>query len=441
MGKVRVNLTVDVSIPQKGVSVNILVYEIGKIMPRIFFALLESVFSAVEERTTRELRATSPGRYVKNGHQNSSRQLRTPFGLFRYRLAQVWDKLESKNLIPLYRKIFIPSHRQYIAQTTEPGVGLAIHLSYRRSTMETERIKEVSMSYSTLWRHFQMFAKEMCSWPNLKKIPYRFLMVDGTKVCLQEKNKQGTLSKQVQMRWALASLGENKPFDLIGFWIDESWNHIAQKLKQRLNYSLMEVLFSDGEQGIEENLLEEGMRHQPCILHGKRDFADILYQDGIKKPGQVLFQESLNSIPAMGLTMAKLEKLKPEDYPRVKELAEKTKQGFRELLNLLDKERYPSARTYIENFSLQVSTFFDWWFTTGKWIPLTTNAIESKFSQVTNRIKAVGRRWSKQGLLNWLKVSMNKIFHPEMWFDLWEKYLELTPTVEVNLVDVSYCWV
>jgi len=57
------------------------------------------------------------------------------------------------------------------------------------------------------------------------------------------------------------------------------------------------------------------------------------------------------------------------------------------------------------------------------------------------QVKAVGRRWSKQGLLNWLKVSMNKIFHPEMWFDLWEKYLELTPTVEVNLVNVSYRWV
>jgi len=43
------------------------------------------------------------------------------------------------------------------------------------------------MSKSTLHREVQKFARDMCDWPDLKRVPYRFLMVDGTKVRLQKK--------------------------------------------------------------------------------------------------------------------------------------------------------------------------------------------------------------------------------------------------------------
>jgi len=75
------------------------------------------------------------------------------------------------------------------------------------------------------------------------------------------------------MRWALASLGENEPFEPVGFWINESWKEIKKYLVNCLDYKRLEVLFSDGEAGIEEALLEEGMLHQRCVLHGRRDFS------------------------------------------------------------------------------------------------------------------------------------------------------------------------
>jgi len=69
-------------------------------------------------------------------------------------------------------------------------------------------------------------------------------MVDGTKVRLQEAEKTGH-RKKVDMRWALASLEETKRFGLVGIWIDKSWQKIRQDLNLRLNYSNLEVLFSD----------------------------------------------------------------------------------------------------------------------------------------------------------------------------------------------------
>lgn len=166
-------------------------------------------------------------------------------------------------------------------------------------------------------------------------------------------------SKKVSMRWALASLGEKERFELVGIWIDKSWKKIRHDLNQRLDYSRLEVLFSDGGPGIEENLLASGIRHQRCLWHGKRDFPYILYLDKLKKHEQRELKDKLKSIPAMNLTRSRLEELTPEDQPKVRELAEKTKESFEELIDALPEEKYPAARTYIENLSGRVATFFD----------------------------------------------------------------------------------
>ncbi|MCL0035214.1 transposase [Thermodesulfovibrionales bacterium] len=272
-----------------------------------------------------------------------------------------------------------------------------------------------------------------------RKVPYRFLMVDGTKVRLQEVDQKGH-GKKVEMRWALASLEEKGKFDLVGIWIGKSWQKIRRDLNQRLNYSNLEVLFSDGGPGIEENLLAPGMRHQRCLWHGKRDFPYILYLDKLKKPQQKELKEKLKSIPAMNLRRSDLEQLTPEDLPRVKELAQKTKQGFKELLDALPEEKYPAARAYIQNLSQSVTTFFEFWFANKLWIPLNTNAVESCFSQVKNRIWAVGKRWGEPGLTNWLKVVVNKVFFPLNWNQLWAEYLHIDSNLQINLTEVKYQW-
>jgi hypothetical protein len=63
-------------------------------------------------------------------------------------------------------------------------------------------------------------------------------------------------------------------------------------------------------------------------------------------------------------------------------------------------------------------TFLDYWLQTKQWLPLNTNAIESAFSRITNRIRQIGKRWSDQGLLHWLMLALRKIFKPELWTQL-----------------------
>jgi hypothetical protein len=271
-----------------------------------------------------------------------------------------------------------------------------VHVSYRRAAQEVERIGGQTMSPSTIHRRLQEFAGSHAPFGDLKKRPFVWLLVDGTQVHLQ--GKKGKDLGQAQMRWALASQGEGKPFEPVGFWIDTSWKRIRKDLSKRLDYAQLRVLFSDGETGIAENLLSSRMRHQRCMWHGKHDFPYILYTEGLKKPDQKPFVDQLKAIAAMSMSKTQLENLNPKDRDHVRQLAQQTEQGFEELLKAL--EPYPKARAYIENLVKPVTTFLRWWMQHGQALPLTTNAIESHFSQICNRVKRIGRRWSDRGLLN-----------------------------------------
>jgi hypothetical protein len=139
----------------------------------------------------------------------------------------------------------------------------------------------------------------------------------------------------------------------------------------------------------------------------------------------------------MTLTQNDMEQLRPEDRPLVEQMVEKTQQGFEQLIQALDPQRYPRTRTYIANLMAPVTTFLTHWLENGEVIPLTTNAIENAFSQVNNRIKRVGRRWSETGLLNWLKVTFYKIFKPELWTTLWNGERDIT---KIKLISLQISW-
>lgn len=440
MREVQIDLTLRFRMPESGLNVNGVIMGLRQASVQIFFALMECLFSAIEQLTIEGMISKHPGRYVHNGSQPKPRQLRTSLGLFCYRPAQLYDKVARKTVVPLRMSGFLPKNRQYTDEATEGGIGLAVHISYRLSSQEVTRLREQAPAASamTLHRRLQEFAQRKCSWPDLKKVPYRFLMVDGTKIRLQ--GHKGSNVGQGEMRWALASLGEKRPFEPVGFWIDQSWKEIKKELESRLDYTHLEILFSDGGPGIEEAFLEEGMWHQRCVLHGKRDFSYILYLDGFKKDQQAGLIEKMKSIPAFHFNKEKLEQLSPDDVPKVRMLLEKTQQGFQELITLLDPNKYPKARVYVENLSRQVTTFFSWWLTNKTPIPIDTNVIESDISRVKNRIWSVGKRWSDKGLLNWLQVTLNKIFHPEMWQKLWSQYLSLNPEFRLTELRVNWNW-
>jgi hypothetical protein len=437
LSEITLDLRLVFKIPKAKLTINGLIRGLKDGVPQIQGAILTTLMNALEEKEIQRLQEKNPERYRRNGHQSKPRRLQCSLGEISFRFAQMVDRKTGHTFMPLVEALSIPAHDHFLEEAMEPSVGLVMHVSFRRAQSEVERIQGTTMSHTTVHSRLQEFATTHSPFGEMKHIPFRFLLVDGTKVHLQ--GPGGKDLGQVEMRWALASLGAACPFEPVGFWIDKDWGEVRKDLGKRLNYRMLELLFSDGGPGIEENLLRKGMKPQRCLWHGKRDFPYILYADGFKKDKQAPLVEQLQAIPAMSLTKAQLEQLRPEDRPRVKQIAEQTQEGFRNLLEVLDEKIYPRARTYIQNLIQPVTTFLSWWLKKGEVIPLNTNAIESAFSQVCNRIKRVGRRWSDKGLLNWLQVAFYKIFKPELWNLQWQGNKKLRK-IKLLSVQASYFW-
>jgi len=439
MDKLEIKLVLTFSVPENGLTVNGILQGLEEQTPEVLTAILEQIFRALEERTLRKLSSESPRRYVFNGHQRTARKLITHFGAFQYRMVQMIDMQTGKTIVPLAQELEMTPYRQYQAYAMESGVGLAIHLSFAQASNEVVRIRGHGPSKSTTYRWFREISQTQGKWPLMKDIPYRFLMVDGTKVHLQ--GQGGVDLGQKEMRWALASLGPKHRFEPVGFWIDTEWADIRKDLEKRLSYERLEVLFSDGGPGIEENLLAKGMRQQRCLWHGKRDFPFILYAEGLKKAEQEPFRSLFGAIPVFDLTKERLEAIDPADSQTIQELVENTRKGFESLLEALDQNKYPKAKAYLKNLYQHTMTFLDFWLSTREWFPLNINAIESAFSRIANRIKRIGKRWSDGGLLHWLMLALRKIFKPELWTELWNQYLKINRKMELIQCKAEYAWI
>jgi len=441
MGQIRVDLSLTLEVPDTGLTVNGLLRSVWEMAKPIARAVTSTLLEAIEEREIERMREGEPARYVRNGHVRRPRTFRGSMGEVTYRLTQLRDRQGSgkkKTVLPLRRALSLDGKRRIAEEATEAGIGQVVHVSYRRSAKEIERIRGDGISASTLHRRLAEFSDAHCRFGDLRDIPYRFLMVDGTGCLIQGPN--ASKQKAGEMRWALASRGEGQPFEPVGVWVNTSWNEIKKDLKTRMAYEKLELLLTDGEPACEV-FLEEGMRHQRCAIHGKREFAWVLYQDGLKKPAQEPLREKMAAIPVFQVSKENLEALRPEDRESIEKRVEDTKKAFQSLLEVLDPAVYPKAHVYVKNLVANVRTFFDWWLETGKWIPFSTNAVESTISLVKNRVRRVGRRWSEHGLLRWLQVAVSKILLPATWDGLWRQYLALNPGLRLLSLEVAYRWI
>ena len=263
MGEITLDLRLVVTVPEKGLTIKGLISGLKEGAPQIHEAILTTLMKAIEEKVVAHWVQKDPARYRRNGTQSKARQLKSSLGPIRYRLAQMVDRKMGKSFTPLVSALSIPAHDHYLEEALEPAIGLVVHVSYRRATSEVERIQSQSPGHTTVHRRLQEFAQAHDPFGERREIPFRFLLVDGTKVRLQ--GAGGKDLGQVEMRWALASLGAGRPFDPVGFWIDKGWGEIRKDLGKRLNYRKLELLFSDGGPGIEENLLRKGMKPQRCL--------------------------------------------------------------------------------------------------------------------------------------------------------------------------------
>lgn len=185
MGEIKLDLRLKIRVPEKGLTINGLIAGLKKKVPQIHEAILTTLMKVIEEKVVERWVQKDPERYRRNGTQSKAWQLKSSLGPIRYLLAQMVDGKTGKSFMPLVLVLSIPAHDHYLEEAMEPALGLVVHVSFRRAKSEVERIKGPSMSHPKVHRRLREFVQTHDPFREMKGIPFRFLLVDGTKVRLQ----------------------------------------------------------------------------------------------------------------------------------------------------------------------------------------------------------------------------------------------------------------
>ena len=129
MREIEINLTLKFKIPESDFNVNGLFFGLKKSSSQIMLTISKILFTAIEKDSIQELLSSDlKGRYSLNGRQRA-RTLKTSFGDFRYRFAQLRDNQLNQTVVPLREKLKIPRYKRYLNEMMEPAIGLSVHLS------------------------------------------------------------------------------------------------------------------------------------------------------------------------------------------------------------------------------------------------------------------------------------------------------------------------
>jgi Uncharacterised protein family (UPF0236) len=209
LGEITLDLHLAFQIPESELTINGLISGLKEAVGQIHGSILVSLMKALEERLIEEMVKNDPERYRRNGSQSRPRYLKSSLGTIAYRFAQLRDRQSGGTLMPLVEALAIPAYDHYLEEALEPGMGLTVHVSYRRASSEVKRIKGQSSSHTTVHRRLQKFAAGHDPFGMMKEGGFRFLLVDGTKVHLQ--GPLGQDLGQVEMALGVSVFGGREP--------------------------------------------------------------------------------------------------------------------------------------------------------------------------------------------------------------------------------------
>jgi hypothetical protein len=434
--QLEVTLELQIKIEEEQLNINGLIRAVYLSQNEFGRMLLQEIIESIDRKACATQPVNDTRKYRNKGY--TKRIFKTPMGVIAVRFTKLLD-LESNRVIePGKRALNVPAYKRWLPWCLTPAAGLLAKVSFAGSSKEATRLQGDAPAPSTIHRRIKDLVGDGSFTPYLRKRHFRYVMVDGTGARFQNRSDiEKDAFYEGEIRFAFASTGEYKPFELVGMWVQKSWQECAEELYGRMSIDKLEVLICDGGPGIEDAFMRSGMRVQRCQWHGKRDLSFILYQDGVKKAQQDEVMHRYADIPLVGWNKEMIETLKDKDVEELQILKNKTNVAFCDLYFFLVSKGYHNAAVYLRNLAKPFVSFISYLTETGKSIPATSNIIEGKISLFKNRIRSIGKRWSEQGLMRWLSIAVRKILPEFDWESLWDDITGNPLSVQIMFVLIS----
>lgn len=367
-------------------------------------------------------------------HGQSDRQFRTSVG----RVMIRWRRLRcvscGKTVIPLREFLGLELYQSKTLELEKLVTEIVSEQSYRRSSNHLESIGSIPVPKSTAHR---WVVQSECDQIDSGKESFDILFADGTGYKRRSDKDEG-LSNRGELRVAL---GVDKSGSIVplGAFSGKSWEEISAAIKGQRNADtpVADILVSDGERGIAQNLAGLCSDHQRSHWHLIRDLNYTMWQEFAGKLERKQMRKELTAIIGIELPEEDFERVNDSDKAALNDAVSCAERDVSRLIgNLLDKG-YEMAADYLIRASKNIFSYVRRWLKTGIVTPRVSNMIERIMRELARRLKRMAFGWSEEGAAKMARVIIKRFTSAGQWEKYWQDKLRIQGNVMLVLRSIK----
>lgn len=359
-------------------------------------------------------------------HGQSNRQFRTSVG----KVMIQWRRLRCRNCgrttIPLREFLGLERYQSKTSELEKIVTEVVSEQSYRRSSSHLDIIGNIPVPKSTAHR---WVVQSECDQIDTGTETFELLFADGTGYKRRPDQDSG-INNRGELRIAL---GVDKSGSImpLGAFCGKSWDQIAVVIQgdRDAKKAVAEMLVSDGEQGLTQNLAKLCKNQQRSHWHAVRDLNHMMWQDKAEKVERKQMQKKLSAIIGIELPGEDYEKVDDSDKTALTDAVAAGEYEIRKLIKKLLDKGYVTAADYLIRASKNMFSYIRRWLLTGIVGPRASSMIERMMRELARRLKRMAFGWSEEGAAKMARIIIKRFTSAGQWEKYWRDKLRIQDNV------------
>ena len=359
-------------------------------------------------------------------HGQSDRQFRTSVGKVMIR----WRRLKctncGKTIIPLREFLGLELYQSKTSELEKLVTEIVSEQSYRRSSNHLDSIGSIPVPKTTAHR---WVVQSECDQIDTGTETFDLLFADGTGYKRRPDQDSG-VNNRGELRIAL---GVDKSGSIVplGAFSGKSWDEIAAVVQgdRDAEKAVADMLVSDGEQGLTQNLAKLCKNQQRSHWHAVRDLNHTMWQDNAEKIERKQMQKKLTAIIGIELPEEDFEKVNDSDKTALAQAVAAAEYDIRTLIKKLLDKGYVAAADYLIRASKNMFSYIRRWLLTGIVGPRASSMIERMMRELARRLKRMAFGWSEEGAAKMARIIIKRFTSAGQWEKYWRDKLRIQDNV------------
>lgn len=359
------------------------------------------------------------------------RRMRTSLGEIDFTWRRVRCRHCGRSVIPLREFLGLRPYQSKSSELEQVVAEVVSEQSYRRTSSHLDSIGRIPVPRSTAHRWVMQSG---CDEVSMSDETFQTLLADGTGY---KRRPTAQRDNQGQLRIALGIRGDGKVVPL-GAWTESTWEQVAAAVGEGLpeGKKRAELLVSDGEPGLPQNMGPLAEQEQRCHWHMVHDLDARMRHDQAPKPERRAMQKELAGLIRVELPEQDHAPVKPEDRARLEQEVQQAHAGVDQLVRRLFQKGYEEAGRYVASARDRLFSYVRIWLEHGVANPRAASFIERTMREIARRLKRMAFGWSPAGAAKMARIIIKRFTSAAQWDAYWKQRLGITGKVLLALRDI-----